>query len=77
VRTSSTQRASLKDVKVASETQAVIQYIEVAGLAIVRIGLEARPVSQWLRRLSGNGLDREDRSKRRRTLPAPYSERQR
>jgi transposase len=38
----------VREGKVASEPEAVIAYFGLLGLAVVRIGLEAGPLSQWL-----------------------------
>ncbi|ESZ60238.1 hypothetical protein X727_31180 [Mesorhizobium sp. L103C119B0] len=39
----------VRETKVASEPDALLQYFADLGLPIVRIGLEAGPLSQWLR----------------------------
>ena len=38
----------LKEAKVASEPDALVEFFERLGFAIKRIGLEAGPLSQWL-----------------------------
>jgi transposase len=38
----------VRDLKVASEPKALIEYFRSCGLALERIGLEAGPLSQWL-----------------------------
>jgi transposase len=37
-----------REVKVASEPEALIQFLECQGMVIARVGLEAGPLSQWL-----------------------------
>jgi len=39
----------VKEAKVASEPEALIGFFETLGIAVNRIGLEAGPLSQWLR----------------------------
>jgi transposase len=38
----------LKETKVASEPDALVEFFETLGFAVKRIGLEAGPLSQWL-----------------------------
>lgn len=38
----------LKEAKVASEPDALVEFFERLGFAVKRIGLEAGPLSQWL-----------------------------
>lgn len=38
----------LKEAKVASEPDALVECFEALGFAVKRIGLEAGPLSQWL-----------------------------
>ncbi len=40
----------LKEAKVASELDALVEFFETLGFAVNRIGLEAGPLSQWLMR---------------------------
>ena len=48
----------VREVKVASEPEALIRYFDELALPICRIGLEAGPLSQWLRAgLTAAGLD--------------------
>lgn len=48
----------VRETKVASEPEALLQHFADLGLPISRIGLEAGPLSQWLREgLIGAGLD--------------------
>ena len=43
-----TQGKIVKEVKIASEPDALIGFFEALGFAVKRIGLEAGPLSQWL-----------------------------
>ena len=48
----------VRETKVASEPGALLRYFDDLGLPVVRIGLEAGPLSQWLREgLVGTGLE--------------------
>jgi len=48
----------VRETKVASEPEALLQHFAVLGLPIIRVGLEAGPLSQWLREgLVDAGLD--------------------
>ncbi|MGY2804008.1 transposase [Bradyrhizobium sp. USDA 4506] len=48
----------LKEAKVASEPDALVEFFERLGFAIKRIGLEAGPLSQWLHAgLKGAGFE--------------------
>jgi transposase len=48
----------VRETKVASEPEALLQYFADLGLPIIRVGLEAGPLSQWLREgLVDAGLD--------------------
>jgi transposase len=48
----------LKEAKVASEPDALVEFFERLGFAVKRIGLEAGPLSQWLHAgLKGAGLE--------------------
>jgi hypothetical protein len=48
----------LKEAKVASEPDALVEFFERLGVAVKRIGLEAGPLSQWLHAgLKGAGLE--------------------
>ncbi len=38
----------VREVKVASELEALVRYFDELGLPVGRIGLEAGPLSQWL-----------------------------
>ena len=38
----------LKEAKVTSEPDALVEFFETLGFAVKRIGLEAGPLSQWL-----------------------------
>ena len=38
----------VREVKIASEPEALVGYFEMFGLPVTRIGLEAGPLSQWL-----------------------------
>jgi len=38
----------VREVKIASEPEALVRYFDELGLAVSRIGLEAGPLSQWL-----------------------------
>ena len=42
------QRKIVKEAKVASEPEAQVTFFEALGFAVKQIGLEARPLSQWL-----------------------------
>src|SRR5271168_4656822 len=44
-----TQGKIVKERKVASEPEALVDFFGSLGLAVTRIGLEAGPLSQWLR----------------------------
>lgn len=39
----------VREVKVASEPEALLQHFAALGLPVTRVGLEAGPLSQWLR----------------------------
>jgi transposase len=43
-----TQGKILKEAKVASEPDVLVEFFEMLGFAVKRIGLEAGPLSQWL-----------------------------
>ena len=48
----------VREVKVASEPEALVRYFDELALPICRIGLEAGPLSQWLQAgLTAAGLD--------------------
>jgi hypothetical protein len=48
----------LKEAKVASEPDALVEFFETLGFAVKRIGLEAGPLSQWLHAgLKGAGFE--------------------
>ena len=48
----------LREAKVASEPEALVQFLRQLGLPLARVGLEAGPLSQWLHAgLSKAGLD--------------------
>jgi transposase len=38
----------VREAKVRSEREAVVDFLQASGLALARIGLEAGPLSQWL-----------------------------
>ena len=38
----------IREAKVASEPEALVAFLRGLGIAIVRVGLEAGPLSQWL-----------------------------
>ena len=48
----------LKEAKVASEPDALVEFFETLGFAVKRIGLEAGPLSQWLHASQGCPRDR-------------------
>ncbi|MBH5371113.1 hypothetical protein [Bradyrhizobium glycinis] len=48
VRVVDAQGKVLKEAKVASEHDALVEFFEALGFAVKRIGLEAGPLSQWL-----------------------------
>jgi transposase len=43
-----TQGKILKEAKVASEPDVLVEFFEMLGFAVKRIGLETGPLSQWL-----------------------------
>ena len=47
----------LKEAKVASEPDALVELFETLGFAVKRIGLEAGPLSQWLHASNRVGCD--------------------
>src|SRR3569623_203696 len=48
----------IREAKVASEPEALVDFFRRLGLSLTRVGLEAGPLSQWLRAgLAGAGLE--------------------
>jgi len=48
----------VREVKIASEPEALVRYSDELELSVIRIGLEAGPLSQWLHaRLVAAGRD--------------------
>ena len=53
-----TQGKIVKEAKVASEPEALVAFFGALGFAVKLIGLEAGPLSQWLRAICQNAQTR-------------------